>query len=377
MSNAFLPSSMTGYARNQAESQYPECWDGLVGYWDFSVQGAIPLLGQADDLSGYGNHGTLVGGAHSVAGGKFGAPLVFGGAADWVNAGNHESLNVSSYSFAVSAWFISSNSSTYILPIVSKFENQINEWWTIVLNGDHSSNRYGEVGFATDDGAAKTTLDTVAATYNDNKWHHVVGQRNATHIELYIDGVFDSSADVSAQGSFDDPGSNLRIGKDQGNTIYFDGQIDNVSIYNRVFLSPSQVAFLFAHPRALVTPRHRTIVTVPAGAIVNVAGQADSISSSTAGFRRQRIAAAQADSASSSLAGFRRLRVAAAQADSASSSLAGFRRLNRPGAGQADSLSQTYAAMTVGPVLALEELFRHRRFRLSSTYARKSFKGVF
>jgi hypothetical protein len=222
-----------------------------------------------------------------------------------------------------------------------------------------------------------------------------------------------------------------------GTSRGYNGIIDHMYIYNRP-LRPGEISsILYPHPFDVLDYHQSEVwVGVPTVSIVDAAGQADSVSSTTAGFRRlrvaagqadsassslaglwrdrpmsgeadsvssaaagfrrQRIAAAQADSLSSSTAGFRRQRVAAAQADSASSSLAGMRwsmggiansasastagfyRLNRPGAAQANSESQTYAGIAGAAAPAtVEELFRNRRFRLSSTYARRSFKGVF
>jgi len=50
------PSFTQGYARNKAESAFPQLWDGLIGMW-------VPFLGPSSailrDMNGYGNDGVL------------------------------------------------------------------------------------------------------------------------------------------------------------------------------------------------------------------------------------------------------------------------------------------------------------------------------
>lgn len=421
MNNLFLPSSMTGYARNQSESQYPEYWDGLVGYWDFSVQGVIPPLGQADDLSGNAKHGRLLGDTHSVRG-KFGNALRFNGAVDAVDLGSIDIGN----SFTISMWEYSNGDCAY---------NGKDGYF--IADSDDPLNLFFRRKSA---GVCQLQLgigdvnSTVIGTYPTEVWNYytVVHYSNGS-FDFYYNGSFVDTVGIGS--NFVGFNNNVYLANRQDLARGFNGILDGVMIHKRP-LSATEVPFLYAHPKALVTPRHRTIVTVPGPAIVNAAAQADSASSSAAGFRRGRVTAAQADSVSSSLAGFIRGRVAAAQADSVSSSTAGmsisvdaaaqadsvsistagftrarvagaqadsvsasaagFRRARSgsayavsvssatagvwrdlAAAGQANSVSQTFAGFSGGRVSSVEELFRHRRFRLSSTYARRSLKGVF
>lgn len=153
-----------------------------------------------------------------------------------------------------------------------------------------------------------------------------------------------------------------------------DADTDIVGGFNLTAFNAPTVA---NHPRIIYPARISLFPPVAAGGAIDAAGQADSVSSATAGFRRLRVAGAQADSVSTTTAGLWRARAGAAQAVSVSSTTAGVWR-DLAAAGQANSVSQTFAGATGGALaLSIAELFRHRRLRLSSIYARKSFKGVF
>ncbi|KKL14339.1 hypothetical protein LCGC14_2516680 [marine sediment metagenome] len=65
---------------------------GLVGIWIFNDKPGV--VGRTYDLSGNGNHGTLVADTHSVPG-KFGNALDFDGTGDTVQIPNSSSLSFS------------------------------------------------------------------------------------------------------------------------------------------------------------------------------------------------------------------------------------------------------------------------------------------
>ncbi|MFT5722916.1 MAG: hypothetical protein ACI9JN_000021 [Bacteroidia bacterium] len=73
---------------------------------------------------------------------------------------------------------------------------------------------------------------------NDGKWHHVaatyaqIGKQN--DIKLYVDGVLDASGSITATNISTGTSVNIRIGQRIDGTNNFDGDIDEVRIFNFV-----------------------------------------------------------------------------------------------------------------------------------------------
>ena len=68
--------------------------------------------------------------------------------------------------------------------------------------------------------------------YTDGQWHHIALTRSGSTLTLYIDGVAVGTANYS------DPidlsgGNNNYLGKYAGNNFFWNGQIDEVEVFNR------------------------------------------------------------------------------------------------------------------------------------------------
>ncbi|WP_245821173.1 LamG-like jellyroll fold domain-containing protein [Geodermatophilus pulveris] len=82
---------------------------------------------------------------------------------------------------------------------------------------------------------------TTTGTYNDGRWHHVVGTLDHTGLALYVDGtLIGKRADVTAASRYT---GHWRVGGDRSwfsGADWFAGRIDEVAVYPRA-LSPEQV----------------------------------------------------------------------------------------------------------------------------------------
>ena len=101
------------------------------------------------------------------------------------------------------------------------------------------------------DGYAATEFDwggqLVGNTFiADGQWHHILTIYDATtdYRYLYVDGVLDG-IDMS-RGPFNENGNQLLIGKRSGSSGTFNGDIDDVILYNRV-LSLSEIQELYSN----------------------------------------------------------------------------------------------------------------------------------
>ncbi len=205
---------------------------GLIGYWSFN-EGSGNYVG---DMSGNGNHGTWSGSGVHWTDGKIGKAGSFDGSSDYI-----DSSNFADYlpNFTVSAWFKSPGAGTGSYPpIITKITAgnvSTGEGWGIYFR------RYGgTVGqvFAiiqSGDGANWRSKYT-NLRYDDNNWHHaVMVVTGGNTVTLYIDGAIPSVTNYEGGDISLDPysnNSNVRIGKDY-DSEYFNGQIDEVRIYNR------------------------------------------------------------------------------------------------------------------------------------------------
>ena len=82
---------------------------------------------------------------------------------------------------------------------------------------------------------ATNTNSTSNTFVADNNWHFIVGVKQGNNYSIYVDGVLEST--VSGLCSFSGSNLNMMLGThlawvNQGGDDWFDGLIDNVSIWD-------------------------------------------------------------------------------------------------------------------------------------------------
>ena len=224
---------------------------GLVGYWSFEEgKGNSKTF----DRSGRGNTGTLtnmdpltdwVNGATST-----GQALDFDGVDDLVNAGSGASLDDLA-SYTVSAWIRpESLGDSSFGRIVDKDNGNANGWLFFVCTSGvaptcTSSLRLNH-DFTGTDGSWSSANNSITL----NQWQHVAVtySPSATTNDpiFYINGVVSAISSENTPTLSDDTDgvNNLRIGDRSALDRSFDGQIDEVRIYNRI-LSADEITRLY------------------------------------------------------------------------------------------------------------------------------------
>jgi hypothetical protein len=253
------PNLTRSFARNAAESAYPNLWRGLVAAW--APPGAPRHATRLWDYSGNGNHGTLQNGA-SWAPGKHGHALNFDGTDDDV-IGDTPGKNfpAGNQSRSVSCWIKSPN-------------------WT----GDNGLLHWGKDGSS----PAGANYHLVAGNggkilwgngYDhgivygnrqiaDNLWHHLAVTYNSNEAIIYIDGVIDAVDYHSTATLLTD---SWRIGRFQNGAGAWPGFMHSFYIYQRVLKLP-EIALLtsganpmsrkFIKKTVFKEPRQRIFCTI-------------------------------------------------------------------------------------------------------------------
>src|SRR3989344_1944012 len=196
---------------------------GLVAHYTFDD-------GTANDASGNGNNGTLVGGPTATAG-KIGGALSFDGSDDKVTVSHTSTLNGNGSEISLSAWINPSSTSGSHHPIVGKITGTNG----YLFEFSNSSNKINV--------DTSSFYPTSNSTVGIGIWTHVVVIGDSTSHKIYINGQLDKT-DPNPWPIIDNT-TELEIGAEHIVTQYFQGIIDDVRIYNRA-RSAGEVGELYA-----------------------------------------------------------------------------------------------------------------------------------
>jgi len=206
-----------------------------VGNWGFD-EGSGNIV---YDLSGNGNNGTLYNGPTWTTG-KIGSALSFDGSNDYVVTNNFDLSNTNK--ITVSMWLKFSGSTAQI-PLEHSTNFNSNNAFMV----DHSE--YGGAGSLQfgDHNSSGYNIAYSTTGYNNNQWHHFVavsdrGLDGLNQITLYVDGnqntIHHATYRVDLNGNYGN--YPLYFGSRGGSSVFFNGSIDDVRIYNRV-LSTAEI----------------------------------------------------------------------------------------------------------------------------------------
>ncbi len=215
---------------------------GIVGMWLFNDRPLV--LGTTRDLSSNGNHGSLAGDTHSVAG-KFGNALDFDGVNDWVTVPDTDVLDLIA-DFTVSVFCRRTTTGT-ANTLVSKFSGGLGFgiWSTDKIYIAKSNSAF--IGFST-------------VTITDSDWHHLVWTKAGSVHTIFLDAV--DVTDTITPQTLTANANPLTFGA-ENSTLDFTGQISEVILYDRV-LSASEIAWLHRDPFAML--KQQIIPVIVAGA---------------------------------------------------------------------------------------------------------------
>lgn len=223
---ALITSSIAGYA---------QLTNGLVAKYSFNS-------GNANDEAGT-NNATVYGATLSTD--RFGnanKSYLFDGN-DYIDCGNGSVIQNLTTSYSISAWFKRSATSSGFEVITAKWNNvQASEHFflaTVNSNVAWASAGPGNMG----------TADTT--TFPLNTWNHVVFTWNSSGVhQVYVNNQLSTNAMLSAHTINTTIPVNFLIGAQSPSYRNFNGEIDDIRVYNRV-LNISEIDSLFNEPNPL------------------------------------------------------------------------------------------------------------------------------
>lgn len=230
-----------------AGSAQAQLTDGLLNYWPLDGNGedtasdyqGVASTTEDDGVEGSDNDGNG-GGVVSYTEGKFDDALTLDGDAHLAitDAGDAGAIandtDRTGSDLTISAWI--------------KVDSFTEGWQGVIAHGEQSDYRIGRLQTGNNLSYAGGTNDLRGGiSVNDGEWHHVVAiTTNGVGTKLYIDGGLDqeTSNGATAIAASNDPLDVLWIGGNPNAGREFDGQIDDVAMWNRP-LSANEVSDIF------------------------------------------------------------------------------------------------------------------------------------
>lgn len=226
--------------------------EGLLAYF--------PFEGNADDASGNGNDGNLIGGVAFV-------PGVVGSAAHFSGSGAHIQCNntlgnFEQSDFTISGWIRTPTGGALVSKRTS-CDCGINYLDVRVGRSNNPGPLPQNVLFEVCGGGGSYAYVEGPLIYTNATWHHVTVIRKGTELFSYVDGV-EVGRDTSTQIADIQNLASLRIGRSAcsgvDSTPEFDGEIDEVRIYDRALSSFEILALnAFGGPAVISPPKSQTV----------------------------------------------------------------------------------------------------------------------
>jgi hypothetical protein len=222
--NSTVPCSVPAYVPT----------NGLVGYW--------PFCGNANDVSGNGNNGTVNGATLTTdRNGTLNEAFDFDGTSDFISIGSLNNIS----NFSIAFWFKRNNDLNLSYPIGLGINNSntvdVYKGYGIGI----APNSASACGIAANDIKANDGLSTCANIVGNstsilNTWEHIVLTSNGSSASLFYNGTLSQfNNSIFIPGILD-----LVVGMRSDNFAPFPGSIDDIGIWNRA-LSALEIQQLY------------------------------------------------------------------------------------------------------------------------------------
>src|ERR1035437_7420573 len=222
---------------------------GLVAWW--------PGDGNANDMAGT-NNGSLMGGATANGTGYVGSAFKLDGTNGYVQIPDSPVFHPTN--FTIEAWMrfdsldsppvgYSPAGQSYIIFKHNSRGGDEQEAFSLCKERNITSVPGDTFIFEVSSASAQAVYLSSATLISTGVWYHVAGVRGSNFIQLYVNGQLESQTNVDFPQDY---GSQPLLFGTSGISYWdhkFDGELDEVSLYNRV-LAASEIAALYASGNA-------------------------------------------------------------------------------------------------------------------------------
>jgi hypothetical protein len=226
----------TSLVFSQVPSYVPT--NGLLGWW--------PFTGNANDLSGNGNNGTVNGAMlTSDRNGVLNNAYNFDGNNDFIIIPSNNDFNSNNISFSL--WISSSNLQKQIAIVRTNFSNASNEHFALSFNFllQHNVTLSAKYNVPNCNAGQGWQHNTHTQNIMNNNFHHIVGSIEGNTMKLYINNQLSQTLTTSFPQTSSCWGGDIQIGRNWSSfTDYFNGKIDDIGIWNRA-LTQQEITNLY------------------------------------------------------------------------------------------------------------------------------------
>ncbi len=220
----------------EIQSLYGESNPATTNTLDAGLVAYYPFNGDAADQSGNGHDGTVLGGLTYETNGIVGGAAVFNGSNAKIQVPHADDLNLDG-PFSIACW-VKSDGTSPASGLLAKIQSSSPRNGYILAANLTAISADIKMNINKNWPAVKGTAASTNSVLDSN-WHHITATYDEENLTLYLDGQME--AQTAYTNGLTVNTLPLYIGWDPyGSDRYFNGQMDEVRIYNRV-LSESEI----------------------------------------------------------------------------------------------------------------------------------------
>ena len=211
--------------------------NGLVGWWPFN--------GNADDESGNGNNGTVIGSIlTSDRNGSANNAYSFNGINNYIDLGNPIALGNNPSSFTQAGWAYFNDFNDAYVFISKRHDNSGNDWATPVTTSNNTFIFFSDDAFYQNPPMAESNGLLV------NQWYHLTFLKSSDVYSIYVNGLLVSS--ITDSHPMGGSTNNLIIGAQLAWPEFLKGSLDDIGIWNRA-LTEQEILAIYQGCQMLIT----------------------------------------------------------------------------------------------------------------------------